>query len=321
MRSIAILGSGGDSPGMNACLRAATRAAISRGWRIFGAYGGYQGLVDRKLVELNSRSVSRIISRGGCILGAGRCDSFLQHEVRAAAAAYLKEKGIDGLIVMGGDGSLRGATELHRLSLQVVTVPGTIDNDMVGTEITIGADTAINTAMEAIDRLRDTAEAHHRAMIVEVMGRRSGYLAVMSGLSTGAEMIITPERPVELHDIFNEMRTDGDRGKRHFIIVLAEGARWRAPELTQLINDAPNPYEARYTVLGYIQRGGSPSRFDRILATRMGVAAVDALAEGKSDALVCWRHNRVEVHPTESLQPQPSPWTENLDRVHRISTT
>ena len=235
--------------------------------------------------------------------------------------SYLRAQGIEGLVVLGGDGSLAGAWKLHELGMPTVTVPGTIDNDIPGTEISIGADTAINTAMEAIDRLRDTASAHQRAMVVEVMGRRSGYIAVMAGIATGAEMIITPERPPELEDVFAEIRRNAERGKRHFIIVVAEGARWSAEELTRLINDAPHifDYEARYTVLGYIQRGGAPSRFDRILATRMGVAAAEALLEGRSGVLVCWSNNGVVVRDADRLEPQPDPWDAALDQVHRIT--
>lgn len=321
MRSIAILASGGDAPGMNACIRAAARAALQHGLAVYGIDGGYQGLVEGKIAPLTSRGVAGIIARGGSVLGAGRSDAFLRHEVRVECVQFLRERGVDALIVIGGEGSLKGAHELHGLGLATVTVPGTIDNDMPGTEITIGADTAINTAVEAIDRLRDTASAHHRAMIVEVMGRHSGYIAVMAGIATGAEMILTPERPVELADVFHEMDAIGAMGKRHFIIVLAEGARWRAAELTALINDSPNPFEARYTVLGYIQRGGAPTRFDRILATRMGVAAVDALMEGHSDVLIAWRNNHVEARPAGDLEPHPSPWDAQLDRVHRITAT
>ena len=191
---------------------------------------------------------------------------------------------------------------------------------MPSTEITIGADTAINTAVEAIDRLKDTAASHRRAMLIEVMGRHCGYIAVMAGLATGAEMILTPERDVELEDVFSEMSATVGRGKRHFIVVVAEGARWRAAELTQLINESNNTFEARYTVLGYIQRGGVPTRFDRILATRMGVAAADALLDGHSGVFTAWRHNEVELVPWDKLTPRGDPWEQALYRVHHLTT-
>jgi 6-phosphofructokinase 1 len=241
-------------------------------------------------------------------------------KTRDQAVEQLRAAGIGGIVVIGGDGSLAGASELHKLGLPAVTIPGTIDNDMPGTEITIGADTAINTAMEAIDRLKDTAAAHRRAMLVEVMGRHSGYIAVMAGIATGAEMILTPERPVELEDILREMGETFLRNKRLFIIVVAEGARWRAAELTDLINASPNPYEARYTVLGYIQRGGMPTRFDRILATRMGVAATDALLDGGSGILATWRNNQVEMRSNGDLEPRKDPWEQSLARIQLLTT-
>jgi 6-phosphofructokinase 1 len=320
MDKIAVIASGGDSPGMNAALRAVTRTALARDVEVWGGWDGYDGIVDHRLQQLTSSSVAGIISRGGSIIGAGRSTRFLVPETRQAAVASLREVGIGGIVVIGGEGSLAGATELHKMGFPAVTVPGTIDNDMPGTEITIGADTAINTAMEAIDRLKDTAAAHRRAMLVEVMGRHSGYIAVMAGIATGAEMILTPERPVELEDIFREMSESVQRGKRLFIVVVAEGARWRAAKLTDLINASPNAYEARYTVLGYIQRGGIPTRFDRILATRMGVAATDALIDGGSGLLATWRNNNVEMRANEDLEPHEDPWQQSLERVQLLTT-
>ncbi len=320
MDKIAVIASGGDSPGMNAALRAVTRTALGRGVEVWAGWDGYDGLIDHRMQQLTTSSVAGIIGRGGSIIGAGRSPRFLLPEARQAAVDRLREDGIGGIVVIGGEGSLAGATELHQIGFPAVTVPGTIDNDMPGTEITIGADTAINTAMEAIDRLKDTAAAHRRAMLVEVMGRHSGYIAVMAGIATGAEMILTPERPVELEDIFHEMSETFLRDKRLFIIVVAEGARWRAAELTDLINGSPNAYEARYTVLGYIQRGGIPTRFDRILATRMGVAATDALLDGSSGVLATWRNNQVEMRANDSLEPRKDPWEQSLARVQLLTT-
>lgn len=321
MKKIGVLASGGDAPGMNAAIRAVTRTALFRSAEVWGFWDGYNGLLDHRVEELTTRHVSGALRHGGSIIGAGRCEPFLDPSVRRKAVEDLRSEGFEGLVVIGGDGSMQGAWEMHQLGMPVICIPATIDNDMPGTEVTIGADTAINTAMEAIDRIRDTATAHRRAMIVEVMGRHCGYIAIMAGLATGAEMVITPERPVELEDIFEEMRQVWVRGKRHFIIVLAEGARWGAAELAQLINDSDKPYDARYTVLGYIQRGGVPSRFDRILGTRMGVKAADALLDGVSGSLVCWKGTRCELLPLDALPPRGDPWDEMLGRVHTISAT
>lgn len=319
MDKLAVLASGGDAPGMNAAIRAITRTAIARGAEVWGAWDGYDGLIDHRLERLTSPSVAGIIGRGGSIIGAGRSPRFFDPHARRACVEYLRSQSIGGLVAIGGEGTLQGAIELHQLGLPTVTVPGTIDNDMPGTEITIGADTAINTAVSAIDHLRDTASSHRRAMLVEVMGRHCGYIAVMAGIATGAEMILTPERPVEFEDIVNEMKATVDRHKRHFIVVVAEGARWRAAELTDLINRSPNGFDARYTVLGYVQRGGTPTRFDRILATRMGVAATDALLDGRSGVLTTWQSNGVEVVDAEGLPPVGDPWEKTLDRVHMLT--
>jgi 6-phosphofructokinase 1 len=319
MKRLAVLASGGDAPGMNASVRAITRTAIARGVEVWGAWDGYNGLVDQRLQRLTSNSVAGLLARGGSIIGAGRSPRFFDPVCQQSCVDYLRDEGIGGVVVIGGEGSLAGAICLHSLGFPTVTVPGTIDNDMPGTETTIGADTAINTAVEAIDRLRDTASALKRAMIVEVMGRHCGYIAVMAGIATGAELILTPERPMELEEVFSEMKDTVGHGKRHFIVVSAEGARWRAAELADLINEAPNPFEARYTVLGYIQRGGAPSLFDRILATRMGVAAVEALLDGRSNVLTVWRSNRIEVLPADQLEPRRDPWNEALDRVHSLT--
>ena len=321
MKKIAIMASGGDAPGMNACIRAATRTALGSGVEVWGVWDGFNGLVDHRMEQLTTRGVAGILQRGGSIIGAGRCDAFFQEPTRSECATFLRDQGIEGVIIVGGEGSLAGGRELHRLGIPTVVAPCTIDNDVPGTELTIGSDTAVNTAMEAIDRLRDTASSHRRAMVVEVMGRRSGYIAVNVGIATGAEVIITPERPVDVEHIVAEIAEGNRRGKRHFIVVLAEGAMWNAEELSQLINDTSDPYEARPTVLGYIQRGGSPTRLDRLLATRMGVAAAEALLDGQSDVLVTWRNNRVEVQSAANLAPQPDPWDEALDRVHRITAT
>ena len=320
LKAIGVLCSGGDAPGMNAGVRAVTRTALYRGIDVWGVLDGYNGLCQHRMDPLTTVSVSGLLQRGGSAIGSGRCAPFFEPAAREEAVDHLREQGIGGLVVMGGDGSLAGAMELHRLGFPTVIVPATIDNDMAGTEIAIGTDTALNTAVDAIDRLNDTASAHNRAMIVEVMGRHFGYLAVQAGIATGAELIITPERPVELQAIFDKMEAAERGGKNRFIIVLAEGARWHASELTKLINDADNPYDARFTILGYVQRGGSPSRFDRILATRMGFAAVEALVEGESGVLMGWRNNRVQRISGDDLPPKADPWDDMLEQVHRVTT-
>jgi 6-phosphofructokinase 1 len=319
MNRIAVLASGGDAPGMNACIRAVVRAAGVRSTQVVGVWDGYNGLVDRRLQPLASRDVANMLQRGGSMIGSGRSAAFLRPEVREECVGFLRAQGVEGLVVIGGEGSLKGAMELHRLGMPTVTVPGTIDNDMPGTDITIGADTAIHTAVGAIDQIRDTASAHHRAMIVQVMGRYCGYIAVMAGLATGAEVILTPERPTDLDHVLEEMEEVFAKGKRHCIIVLAEGAPWPAAELTRLINDSPTPFEARYTVLGYVQRGGSPTPFDRILATRLGVGATDALLDGRSGVLTAWKDGRVQVRDGDRLEPRADPWPDDLPSVHLVT--
>ena len=321
MNKIAVLGSGGDAPGMNPCIRAVTRSALERGLEVWGVWDGYNGLVDRRIEQLTSRGVAGILQRGGSMIGAGRCPAFFDAATRQACADYLRGEGIEGLVVMGGDGSMNGARELHLLGVPTVVVPVTIDNDMRGTEITVGADTAINTAVEAIDRLRDTASAHQRAMIVEVMGRHSGYIAMMAGIATGAEMIITPERASELESIFAEMRDMDARGKRHFIVVIAEGARWSAAQLTELINEAPNP-----TTLGTRSWATSSAAACRAGSTASSPRAWGSRPprrwlEGRSNVLVGWRHNQVAIEDIDHLAPVPDPWSEELWRVYRVTTT
>jgi 6-phosphofructokinase 1 len=321
MRSVALLTSGGDAPGMNACIRAVTRTSISHGAEVWGINNGFQGMVDQQMEQLTSRSVAGILQRGGSVLGAGRCLEFIDPRVQIRCVDYLRDAGVEGLIVIGGDGSLRGVHSLNVLGFSVIGVPGSIDNDVPGTDNSIGADTAINTAVEAIDRLRDTASAHHRAMIVEVMGRHSGYIAHMAAIASGAEMVIVPEHPIELQAVFDEMEAMQQHGKRHFIIVLAEGAKWRAAELTQLINDADNPYDARYTVLGYIQRGGSPSALDRTMATQMGVVAVDALLAGKSNVLVAMQDGMVVPIDLSTFSANETKRDQRLKEVFSVTST
>ncbi len=306
IRRIGVLTSGGDAPGMNAALRAVVRTAAVNGMDTIGIQSGYQGLIDRDFVEFGPRQVSNIIQRGGTVLGTSRCDRFLEPDGRAEACANLRAEGGDALVVIGGNGSFQGAHLLSQeLGLPVVGVPGTIDNDIGGTESTIGFDTAINTALDAIDRVRDTAFSHHRLFFVEVMGRHCGAIAVSSALAGGAEEVLIPERPNELSRLIDNISAALGRGKSSLIVVVAEGDELGGAErVGNLVAEALG-VSMRVTVLGHIQRGGSPTAADRILASRMGAAAVEALVRGETDVMTCERAGRiVTAHLAEA-------WTEH----------
>lgn len=286
-RKIGVLTSGGDAPGMNAAIRSVVRTAITSQIEVFGIYSGYSGLTQKKMGPFTMGSVSNIIQRGGTILKSGRAPEFHKPEVRAQAAANLKEAGIEGLVTIGGDGTFNGA---HLLSVEhgirVVGIPGTIDNDIYGTEETIGFDTAVNTALEAIDRIRDTAASHDRLFIVEVMGRDSGFIAVDVGVAGGAEEVFIPENLANVENVIQSIRRGMSRGKSSSILVAAEGQKvGRAYDLAEQIRRKAG-FEAKVCVLGHIQRGGPPSARDRILASRLGFAAVRALQQGLTDIMV-----------------------------------
>ncbi len=273
---------------MNAAVRAVTRVGIARGLSVMGIERGYFGLMEDRVRELDLRAVGGIIQHGGTILGTARSQEFMAPGGRERARRTLARHGIEGLVVIGGEGSLRGALALHREGFPVVGVPATIDNDVAGTDLAIGVDTALNTALEAIDRIKDTASAHNRAFLVEVMGRRCGYLALTVGMAAGAEMVVVPEVEFEPQAIIQELHRAYDRGKPHFIVVVAEGARWRGIDLYNYLTQHPDghAFEVRLTVLGHVLRGGSPSAADRLLATRLGAAAVDELLAGRYGYLV-----------------------------------
>lgn len=287
MKRIAVLGSGGDSPGMNACVRAVVRRALRYGLAPFGVYDGYGGLIEGRVRRLGRRSVSNIIQRGGIFLGAGRSEEFRQPEGRAKAAAVLRQNRIDGLIALGGDGTLSGAMALTReWEVPVVLVPATIDNDVAGTDIAIGFDTAVNTAVEAVDRIRDTAEATERVFFIEVMGRESGALALQVGVASGADAILVPEVASDTDELLERLRSARTRRARSILVIVAEGdVAGGAFAIAQRIQPHLER-ESRVTVLGHVQRGGRPSANDRVLATKLGVRAVDALVEGKRDLIV-----------------------------------
>ncbi len=287
MKHIAVLTSGGDAPGMNAAVRAVVRTAVFNNLKVSGIYRGYQGLIDGNIEELGPRNVTNIIQRGGTILRSARCKDFYQESGRARGAETFKKSGIDGLVVIGGDGSFRGAHYLYdEHGIPVVGIPATIDNDISGTDVTIGFYTAMNVALEAIDRLRDTAASHERLFLVEVMGRATGHIALNVGVAVGAEIILIPEVNFNFEDIIKSLNDFAKRGKRSSIIVIAEGAyEGGITALAQGLEQTTD-YEVRTTILGHIQRGGAPSAYDRVLASQLGYFAVQALREGKSDVMV-----------------------------------
>jgi 6-phosphofructokinase 1 len=296
-RRIAVLTSGGDAPGMNAAIRAVVRKGRDLGLEVLGVRYGFQGLMDGAFVTLDSRAVSGILRHGGTMLGTARAPAFKTAAGQQQALEQLAAHRIDGLVVIGGDGSQTGALALSRQGVPVVGVASTIDNDLSGFDITIGVDTALNTAVEAIDRLRDTATSHHRAFVVEVMGRGSGYLALAVGVAAGAEVVVLPEVPIPLEEIVAALRAAYIQGKAHFILVLAEGTGWTAYTLSDAIQAADPGFESRPTVLGHVQRGGPPTVFDRLLGTRLGAAAVEALAAGEAGFVVGLARGRVTRVP------------------------
>lgn len=284
MKRIGVLTSGGDSPGMNAAIRAVVRSAVYHGAEVFGIERGYSGLISGQIKPMGARSVSGIINRGGTILRTARCSEFREPEGRVKAAAQLHGHGIEGLVVIGGDGSYRGAMLLHQEhGIKCIGVPGTIDNDIGGTDFTIGYDTALNVAMEAIDRIRDTADSHDRLFFIEVMGRRSGYLAMMSGIAGGAEEILIPESPTNLNSLIESLRSGRGAGKASSIVIVAEGDDFgNAFDISKKVAEISEFTDSRCVVIGHLQRGGSPTAFDRVLASRLGLLAVESLLDGES---------------------------------------
>ena len=287
MKHIGVLTSGGDAPGMNAAIRAVVRTAIHDGLRVSGIYRGYQGLIDDDVVELGARSVANIIQRGGTVLRTARCEEIYQPAGRTRAAEVLARHSIDGLVVIGGDGSFRGASALQQEhGIKVIGLPGTIDNDIYGTDVSIGFNTAINIALEAVDRLRDTAASHDRLFLVEVMGRHAGHIALSVGVAGGAEAILIPEVPVTADEVADLIAAAQERGKTSSIIVVAEGAFEGGAMALQRAVKERSGYEVRTVILGHTQRGGTPSTRDRTLASRLGFHAVRALAAGQAGIMV-----------------------------------
>ena len=289
INTIGVLTSGGDAPGMNAAIRAVVRTAIARGKKVKGIMRGYQGLLDEEIIDMDKHSVSDIIQRGGTILGTARCEAFRTAEGQQKGAEICKKYGIDGLVVIGGDGSFQGAQKLAHLGVNTIGVPGTIDLDIACTDYTIGFDTAVNTAMEAIDKVRDTSTSHERCSIIEVMGRHAGYIALWCGLANGAEDILLPERyDHDEQKIINHIIDSRKLGKKHHLIINPVGIGHSSSMAKRI--EAATGMETRATILGHMQRGGSPTCKDRVYATVMGAYAVDALVEGKSSRVVAYKN-------------------------------
>ena len=298
MKKIALLTSGGDAPGMNAAIRSVVRRGISKGLEVYGIHRGYQGLIERDCEALSAASVAGIIQRGGTILRTARSEDFRSSEGRKVAADNLKMLGIDGLIVIGGDGSLKGAETLSKeFGVSTMVIPGTIDNDMAGTDYTIGFDTALNNILDGVNKIRDTANSHQRVAIIEVMGRNSGQLALMAGLSCGAEIILVPEFEWSYEEVCHQIYESHQKGKLYSIIIVAEGAAKGVDVGNKILRRTGA--DVNVTVLGYLQRGGSPTAIDNIAGTRLGARAVDELLGGNRDCLVGMKNGEVTCIPYE----------------------
>jgi 6-phosphofructokinase 1 len=301
MKRIAVMTSGGDAPGMNSAVRAVVRTGMSHNIEVFGVRQAYQGLINGDLFRMSSREVSGILQRGGTILQTARNEEFKTPAGQDKAIRRLAEHEIDAMVIIGGDGSLRGAMALHRLGIPVIGIPASIDNDIWGTNMSIGVDTCLNTILDALDRLRDTATSHNRGFIIEVMGRNCGYLALMGGILGGAEVVITPEDAPSMEEVAEMLKDSYRRGKSHAIAVIAEGAPYRTTDLADYLNHADVGFEIRLTILGHTQRGGSPTAFDRLLATRMGVNAVERLIAGDSAVMVGLDGRDITTVPLEQV--------------------
>jgi len=299
LKKIGVLTSGGDAPGMNAAVRAVVRRGLSLGVEVVGVRRGYAGLIAGDFVDLTISSVGDIIHRGGTVLYTARSERFVKPEGQQEAIAQARKAGIEGLVVIGGDGSFRGAIKLTEQGLPAVGVPGTIDNDIYGTDFTIGFDTAVNTCLDAVRKIRDTATSHDRTFVLEVMGRNSGWIALSVGLAGGAESILIPEHPVDLDEVIARLKRGVERGKRHSLIIVAEGAG-EGFKVGEAIR-ARTGFDTRVTVLGHIQRGGSPSALDAMLASRLGARAVEVLVEGKGGLFVGMVNNETVTPPLQNV--------------------
>ncbi|MDD5092883.1 MAG: 6-phosphofructokinase [Dehalococcoidia bacterium] len=309
MKRIAVLTSGGDAPGMNAAIRSVARTAADKGWGVFGVRNGYAGLINDTMVPLGARDVGGIMQMGGTMLRSSRCPEFRTEEGRIKALRTLHEHGIEALVVIGGNGSQTGAHALSKMKFPVIGIASTIDNDLYGSEVTIGVDTALNIALESIDRLKVTASSHQRAILVEVMGRDCGYLALMSGLAGGAETVVIPEMETDPEIVASQIISAYGRGKPHALVVVAEGAKYNGIKLMEHFQKHQHRlgFDLRLTTLGHVQRGGVPSAFDRLLATRLGVAATDHLAKGEHGVLMGLIKDEIVPTPLEEVVATKKP--------------
>lgn len=320
MKRIAVLTSGGDAPGMNAAIRAVVRTGLDQGWEVFGVRRGFAGLIADDFIPLGARDVGGIIQRGGTKLGSARAPEFKTEDGQLKALGQLNEREISALVVIGGNGSQAGAHALSQMGFPVVGVASTIDNDLYGSEITIGVDTALNVALEAIDRLKVTASSHERAFLVEVMGRDCGYIALMTGIAGGAEAIVIPEAEANPEQIAQELRAAYERGKAHAIVVVAEGAAYNAEGLANYFKEHRERlgFDLRATKLGHVQRGGAPGVFDRLLATRLGAAATEHLARGEHGWLMGWLGGEVRATPLAEVAANKKPLDLSLLELARV---
>jgi 6-phosphofructokinase 1 len=304
LKRIGVLTSGGDSPGMNPCIRAVVRTGVANGLEVYGIEDGYEGLIRGSYRSMGPRDVSGILQRGGTILRTARCEEMRTEEGQKEAIRQLNRNNIDALVVVGGDGSLNGAMALHRHGFPVIGLPASIDNDIYGSDLCIGVDTALNTIVEAIDKLRDTASSHSRAFLIETMGRSSGYLALMASIITGAEMVLLPEIPTTVDDVIKTVEEAYIKGKQHCIIVVAEGFSPRTTDLARMIGEKRTGFSIRVTILGHIQRGGTPSAYDRWLSSRFGVKAIEFLLQGQSGVMVGLSGREMRCIPIEEVTSQ-----------------
>lgn len=310
IHKIGVLTSGGDAPGMNAAIRGVTRYAIQKGLAVEGIIRGYEGLLRHETIPLNRRSVGAIIHRGGTMLRTARCLEFLEKETQQKAAAYLKEQEIDALVVIGGDGSMRGAQALSQFGIPTAVIPGTIDNDMMGTQYTVGFDTAVNTVLESVNKIRDTAYSHDRVAVIEVMGRHAGFIALYAGMASGAEIVLVPEHPVNLDDVCEHLTESHRMKKLSSIVVVAEGAA-KGTDVVEYIKK--HTYlEPNLTVLGYVQRGGAPSAKDAIMAGLFAEKAVDSLLDGTHNCVIGLIDNKVVATPYAEAETLRYPIDENM---------
>jgi len=320
MKRIAVLTSGGDAPGMNAAIRAVVRTGCDRGWEVYGVQHGYAGLIAGDFTPLGRRDVSGIMQLGGTMLGSARCPEFKTEAGRAKALNVLRQRGIEALVAIGGNGSQTGAQALSQMGFPVVGVASTIDNDLYGSEPTIGVDTALDIALEAIDRLKVTASSHHRAFLVEVMGRDCGYLALMAGIAGGAEAVVIPERETDPDALAAELHDAYQRGKTHALVVVAEGAHYNATVLAEYYKEHRERvgFDLRVTALGHVQRGGTPSASDRLLATRLGAAATEYLAQGMSGVLAGLIKGEVTATPLAEVVAKKKPLDPLMLELERV---